>query len=115
MHEKIREKAARQSHGPGANPTLLGDPVSIEVEEQTSDDDFVPSDAASSMVATGGASAAKRSVSVPGAQPDPNLNPSEHGGHPGSSSLAMERNVRNAGGAESRGLVGGSGRRGSKL
>lgn len=31
-HEKLREKAAKELHGPGANPSLLGDPVSLRAE-----------------------------------------------------------------------------------
>lgn len=30
--EKLREKAAKQLHGPGANPSQLGDPVSLKAE-----------------------------------------------------------------------------------
>ncbi|KAI1843593.1 hypothetical protein JX266_010226 [Neoarthrinium moseri] len=32
MPEKLREKAARALHGPGGNPSQLGDPVSLKAE-----------------------------------------------------------------------------------
>lgn len=30
--ETLREKAAKKLHGPGANPSMLGDPVSLKAE-----------------------------------------------------------------------------------
>jgi hypothetical protein len=32
-HEKLREKAAKKLHGPGANPSQLGDPISLKAEQ----------------------------------------------------------------------------------
>ncbi|GAP85271.1 hypothetical protein SAMD00023353_1002530 [Rosellinia necatrix] len=40
MPETLREKAAGKLHGPGANPSLLGDPVSLKAESS----DTVPTD-----------------------------------------------------------------------
>ncbi|KAI2620536.1 hypothetical protein GGR54DRAFT_103709 [Hypoxylon sp. NC1633] len=31
-HESLREKAAKKLHGPDANPSLLGDPISLKAE-----------------------------------------------------------------------------------
>src|SRR5262249_32748192 len=33
MPEKLREKATKALHGPDANPSLLGDPVSLKAEQ----------------------------------------------------------------------------------
>jgi hypothetical protein len=33
MPEKLREKAVRATHGPDANPSQLGDPVSLKAEQ----------------------------------------------------------------------------------
>ncbi|KAH8775466.1 hypothetical protein F5883DRAFT_518876 [Diaporthe sp. PMI_573] len=33
--EKLREKAARKLHGPDANPSLLGDPISLKAEQSS--------------------------------------------------------------------------------
>ncbi|KAI1334610.1 hypothetical protein F5Y15DRAFT_401044 [Xylariaceae sp. FL0016] len=30
--ESLREKAAKKLHGPGANPSMLGDPISLKAE-----------------------------------------------------------------------------------
>lgn len=40
--EKLRQRAARELHGPGANPSQLGDPVSLKAE--TSDHVPTPSE-----------------------------------------------------------------------
>ena len=33
--EKLREKAAKKLHGPDANPSLLGDPISLKAEQSS--------------------------------------------------------------------------------
>ncbi|KAI1102500.1 hypothetical protein F4804DRAFT_264807 [Jackrogersella minutella] len=39
-HETLREKAAKKLHGPDANPSQLGDPISLKAETT----DHVPTD-----------------------------------------------------------------------
>ncbi|OTA94154.1 hypothetical protein M434DRAFT_395060 [Hypoxylon sp. CO27-5] len=40
MPETLREKAAKRIHGPNANPSQLGDPISLKAEQS----DYIPAE-----------------------------------------------------------------------